>query len=373
MSSRAAPLAEGILSYVAAPLVAKNTVIGSLSVESRKAERYSEDEAEFLVDVAKQVGLAVENMLAFEEVARLKARLEQENLYLQEEVKTEHNVEDIIGHTQPMRKVLTALETVAPTDATVLITGETGTGKELAARAIHMLSPRRDHALVKVNCAALPATLIESELFGHERGAFTGAVARKIGRFELADGGTIFLDEIGDLSMDLQAKLLRVLQDGAFERVGGSHTIKVNARVIAATNHDLDKAQQDGQFRADLYYRLNVFPIDMPPLRDSQGRYPPSRKVSRDETPAKAPETHRHHSATCHGCFDSIPVARKRQRTGERHRARDHSQPRLAARVGRVGVAAAEGWPQASQPNASGRRARAHHRHPQSHGLESQR
>ena len=366
-------LHEGILSYVAAPLVAKNTVIGSLSVESRKAERYSEDEAEFLVDVAKQVGLAVENMLAFEEVARLKARLEQENLYLQEEVKTEHNVEDIIGHTQPMRKVLTALETVAPTDATVLITGETGTGKELAARAIHMLSPRRDHALVKVNCAALPATLIESELFGHERGAFTGAVARKIGRFELADGGTIFLDEIGDLSMDLQAKLLRVLQDGAFERVGGSHTIKVNARVIAATNHDLDKAQQDGQFRADLYYRLNVFPIDMPPLRDSQGRYPPSRKVSRDETPAKAPETHRHHSATCHGCFDSIPVARKRQRTGERHRARDHSQPRLAARVGRVGVAAAEGWPQASQPNASGRRARAHHRHPQSHGLESQR
>ena len=267
-------LDEGILSYVAAPLIAKNTVIGSLSVESRKAERYSEDEAEFLVDVAKQVGLAVENMLAYEEVARLKARLEQENLYLQEEVKTEHNFEDIIGHSQPMRKVLTALETVAPTDATVLITGETGTGKELAARAIHMLSPRRDHALVKVNCAALPATLIESELFGHERGAFTGAVARKIGRFELADGGTIFLDEIGDLSMDLQAKLLRVLQDGAFERVGGSHTIKVNARVIAATNHDLEKAQQDDQFRADLYYRLNVFPIDMPPLRNRREDIP---------------------------------------------------------------------------------------------------
>ncbi len=195
-------------------------------------------------------------------------KLQRENIYLQEEIKTEHNFEEIIGQCQTLMKVLKATEIVASTDATVLIRGETGTGKELIARAVHNLSPKKDKPLVKVNCAALPSGLIESELFGHERGAFTGALSRKIGRFELADGGTIFLDEIGDLPLEMQTKLLRVLQEGEFERVGGTQTIKVDVRVIAATNRDLEKAMQEERFRSDLYYRLNVFPVSLPALRD---------------------------------------------------------------------------------------------------------
>lgn len=209
-----------------------------------------------------------ERKQAYEEISRLKARLEQENVYLQEEIKTEHNFEEIVGGCPAITKVLKAVETVAPTDATVLICSETGTGKELVARAVHHLSPRKGKPLVKVNCATLPTNLIESELFGHERGAFTGALSRKIGRFELADGGTIFLDEIGDLPLDMQTKLLRVLQEGEFERVGGTRTIKVDVRVIAATNRDLEKGMREERFRSDLYYRLNVFPISLPALRD---------------------------------------------------------------------------------------------------------
>ena len=211
---------------------------------------------------------------AYEEISQLNAKLEQENLYLQEEIKTEHNFEDIVGRCRPIKAVLKAVESVAPTDAAVLVLGETGTGKELIARAIHNLSSRKNRALVKVNCAALPAGLIESELFGHEKGAFTGALARKVGRFELADRGTIFLDEIGDLPMELQAKLLRVLQEGEFERVGGTQTIKVDVRVIAATNRDLEKAVGENRFREDLYYRLNVFPIRIPPLRERKEDIP---------------------------------------------------------------------------------------------------
>lgn len=203
-----------------------------------------------------------------EKAETAKARLEREKIYLQEEIKTQHNFEEIIGQSPAIKKVLKAAETVAPTDATVLLLGETGTGKELIARAIHNLSLRNGKPLVKVNCAALPGGLIESELFGHEKGAFTGALSRKIGRFELADGGTIFLDEIGDLPLDLQAKLLRVLQEGEFERVGSSSTLKVDVRVIAATHRDLEKASQQGRVRSDLYYRLNVFPIRIPPLRE---------------------------------------------------------------------------------------------------------
>ena len=203
-----------------------------------------------------------------------KARLEAQNIYLQEEIKTDHNFEEIIGAAPGLKKILKNVETVAPTDTTVLITGETGTGKELIARAIHNLSNRKDRVLVKLNCAAIPAGLIESELFGHERGAFTGALTRKIGRFELADGATIFLDEIGDLPLDLQAKLLRVLQEGEFERLGSSRTMKVNVRVIAATNRDLEKAVQGGGFRSDLYYRLNVFPIHVPALRERKQDIP---------------------------------------------------------------------------------------------------
>ncbi len=197
-----------------------------------------------------------------------KARLEAANLYLQEEIKTTHNFEEIIGTSAPVKKVLQAVEKVATTDATVLVTGETGTGKELIARAIHHLSTRKDGVLVKVNCAAIPAGLIESELFGHEKGAFTGALARKIGRFELADQATIFLDEVGEIPLELQTKLLRVLQEGEFERLGSTKTMKVNVRVIAATNRDLEKEVREGRFRSDLYYRLNVFPIPLPALRD---------------------------------------------------------------------------------------------------------
>ncbi len=205
---------------------------------------------------------------ALSEVQQLKDRIQSENVYLQEEIKLKHNFDEIISKSKSFKKILRNVEQVAATDATVLILGETGTGKELIARALHTISPRKDRPLIKVNCAALPPNLIESELFGHEKGAFTGALSQKKGRFELADIGTIFLDEIGDLPLDLQAKLLRVLQEAEFERVGGTRTIKVDVRVIAATNRDLLQAVQAGQFREDLYYRLNVFPILLPPLRE---------------------------------------------------------------------------------------------------------
>ncbi|MEE9143530.1 MAG: sigma 54-interacting transcriptional regulator, partial [Candidatus Binatia bacterium] len=265
---------EGFRSAIIVSLIAKGRAIGTLNLGSLVPDRYSEDDAEFLEEVAKQVALAVENMKAYEEIAQLKARLEQENLYLQEEIKTQHNFGEVIGQGSAIKRVLKAVETVAPTDANVLILGETGTGKELVARALHNLNTRKDKALVKVNCAALPSGLIESELFGHEKGAFTGALSRRIGRFELASGGTIFLDEIGDLPLELQAKLLRVLQDGEFERVGGTGSIKVNVRVIAATNRDLERSVQEKQFRQDLFYRLNVFPIRLPPLRERKEDIP---------------------------------------------------------------------------------------------------
>lgn len=205
---------------------------------------------------------------ALEEVQKLRDRLQAENLYLREEIKLEHNFDEIISTSKTFRKVLRNVEQVAATDATVLILGETGTGKELIARALHTLSPRNERPLVKVNCAALPANLIESELFGHVKGAFTGALSQKRGRFELAAGGTLFLDEIGDLPLDLQSKLLRVLQEGEFERVGGTQTIKADVRIIAATNRNLERAIQSGEFREDLFYRLNIFPILLPPLRE---------------------------------------------------------------------------------------------------------
>jgi len=261
-------ISEGLLSALSVPLRSKGRVIGTLNVASREVGRHDESHSELLLAIADQVVLAIQNMLAYEEVASLKQRLEQENLYLQEESRAQGPFADVVGESAVIRKVLAKIRMVAGTDSTVLVTGETGTGKELVVRALHGLSRRKDKILVKVNCAALPSGVIESELFGHERGAFTGALTRRVGRFELANGGTLFLDEVGDLPQELQAKLLRVLQEGEFERVGGTHTLKVNVRLVAATNRDLASAVEEGRFRADLFYRLNVFPIAIPPLRD---------------------------------------------------------------------------------------------------------
>jgi formate hydrogenlyase transcriptional activator len=270
-----APLVrDGILSALSVPLKAQDRIIGTLNVGSREVGRYGEADSELLHAIADQVVLAIQNMLSYEEIAALKHRLEQENLYLQEEARADAEFADVVGDSPGIRKVLANVRMVAGTESTVLVTGETGTGKEMVVRALHDLSRRKDKILVKVNCAALPGGVIESELFGHEKGAFTGALTRRAGRFELAHGGTLFLDEVGDLPLDLQAKLLRVLQDGEFERVGGTQTLKMNVRVVAATNRELARAVEEGRFRADLFYRLNVFPILIPPLRERREDVP---------------------------------------------------------------------------------------------------
>ncbi|MCZ6876381.1 MAG: sigma 54-interacting transcriptional regulator [bacterium] len=248
------------------PLLFQEELLGVVALFSRRS--LSPEEFERLAVFANQAAIAIKNAQLFAEVEQLKNRLQAENVYLREEIRLAHNFEDILGRSEALKQVLHKVEQVASTDATVLILGETGTGKELFARAVHNLSPRRNRTLVKVNCAALPAHLIESELFGHEKGAFTGAVARRSGRFELAHGGTIFLDEIGDLPLESQVKLLRVLQEGEFERLGSSRTTQVDVRVIAATNRDLKQAMASGDFRQDLYYRLHVFPLTLPALRE---------------------------------------------------------------------------------------------------------
>jgi formate hydrogenlyase transcriptional activator len=250
------------------PLVSRDRILGTLGLRRRDENAYTDDEVQFLEQVAKQIAIAVENALAYGEIRELKDKLAQEKLYLEDEIRSDRNVEGIIGKSGALRRVLKQVETVAPTDSTVLIYGETGTGKELIARAIHNLSPRRPQAFVKLNCAAIPTGLLESELFGHERGAFTGAIAQRIGRFELGDRGTVFLDEIGELPLELQPKLLRVLQEREFERLGSSQTRRSEGRLIAATNGDLAAMVGAQRFRADLFYRLNVFPIHVPPLRD---------------------------------------------------------------------------------------------------------
>ena len=255
---------NGLRSFAGYPLKFRWELLGVIAMFGRRA--LSNEEFERLAVFANQAAIAIKNAQLFMEVAQLKNRLEAENLYLREEVKSQHNFEEIIGESPSIMSVLRQIEQVAPTDSTVLIRGDTGTGKELIARAIHNLSPRRARSLVKVNCGAIPANLVESELFGHEKGSFTGALQRRIGRFELADGGTIFLDEVGELPLDAQVKLLRVLQEREIERIGSGHSIKVDVRVIAATNRDLYAAVKAGSFRADLLYRLNVFPIEVPSL-----------------------------------------------------------------------------------------------------------
>ena len=256
------------------PLVSRGRALGILRV-GRTAERpYDADEIDFLRLVGGQIAIAIENALAFEEITRLKDKLTEEKLYLEEEFRSEMGFEQIIGSSPALRHVLQLVETVAPSDSTVLLLGETGTGKELIARAIHERSRRKERTFVKLNCAAIPTGLLESELFGHEKGAFTGAISQKVGRMELADQGTLFLDEVGDIPAEIQPKLLRVLQEREFERLGSTHTRKVNVRIVAATNRDLEKMVADREFRNDLYYRLNVFPIRIPPLRDRREDIP---------------------------------------------------------------------------------------------------
>jgi formate hydrogenlyase transcriptional activator len=248
------------------PLIAHDKRLGVLGVGRLKEVPYTSEEQELLCHTANQIAIAVENALAYREIETLKNKLASEKVYLEEEIK--YNFAEIVGQSRALKKVLQQVETVAPTDSAVLLCGETGTGKELIARAIHDLSGRRERTLVKLNCAAIPTGLLESELFGHEKGAFTGAIAQRLGRFELANKGTLLLDEIGEIPLDLQPKLLRVLQEHEFERLGSSRTIKTDARLIAATNCDLLQMVAEKRFRSDLFYRLNVFPINIPPLRE---------------------------------------------------------------------------------------------------------
>jgi formate hydrogenlyase transcriptional activator len=259
---------EGMNSFCDVALVSHDRTLGVLAVTSRQENAFGNDEVAFLLQVAKQVAIGLENALAYGEIAELKDKLAQEKLYLEQEIRGEMDFEGIVGQSSALRHVLNLVDTVAPSDSTVLLLGETGTGKELIARAIHDRSRRKDRTFVKLNCAAIPTGLLESELFGHERGAFTGAISQKLGRLELADQGSLFLDEVGDIPIDIQPKLLRALQEREFERLGSTRTKKVDVRLVAATNRNLEQMIEDREFRSDLYYRLNVFPIRIPPLRE---------------------------------------------------------------------------------------------------------
>jgi formate hydrogenlyase transcriptional activator len=265
---------EGIKGFCNIPLANHGRALGMLSILRTTEAPFSSEDVDFLNRASGQIAIAIENALAYHEISELKDKLAQEKLYLEEEIRSEMNFENIVGNSSPLKHVLELVETVAPNDSTVLLLGETGTGKELIARAIHDRSRRKDRTFVKLNCAAIPTGLLESELFGHEKGAFTGAISQKVGRMELADQGSLFLDEVGDIPIEIQPKLLRALQEREFERLGSTHTRKVNIRLIAATNRDLEKMIADREFRSDLYYRLHVFPIRIPPLRDRKGDIP---------------------------------------------------------------------------------------------------
>ena len=265
---------ESIMTVAVAPLSTASGPLGLLAIGSRKLNAFEKNDLDLLLQIGNQISLALDNAIAYGRLNASAVRLEQERLYLESEIRTEHNFEDIVGKSAALRKVLDQVAIVAPTASTVLLHGETGTGKELFARAIHNFSTRRERTFVRLNCAAIPSGLVESELFGHEKGAFTGALMQKRGRFELADRGTLFLDEIGDISLELQPKLLRALQEHEFERLGSTKTIRVDVRLVAATHRDLPTMIRNNQFREDLFYRLNVFPIEIPPLRDRREDIP---------------------------------------------------------------------------------------------------
>jgi formate hydrogenlyase transcriptional activator len=267
--------AEGIKSFCHIPLANRGRALGILTILRTTETPFSAADVDFLSRASGQIAIAIENAMAYHEISQLKDKLAQEKLYLEEEIRSEMNFENIIGNSSALKHVLELVETVAPSDSTVLLLGETGTGKELIARAIHDRSRRKDRTFVKLNCAAIPTGLLESELFGHEKGAFTGAITQKVGRMELADQGTLFLDEVGDIPIEIQPKLLRVLQEREFERLGSIHTRRVNIRLVAATNRDLEEMIAAREFRSDLYYRLHVFPIRIPPLRERKEDIPP--------------------------------------------------------------------------------------------------
>jgi len=265
---------EGVETLCMLPLTRCTSTLGVLCLVRLEKNAFTQPDIEFLSQIAVQVAIAIDNAFAYRRITELSDQLKQENLYLEDEIRSELNFEEIVGNSTALRQVLRQVEAVAPTNSTVLIQGETGSGKELIARAVHNLSQRKNHHFVKLNCAAIPTGLLESELFGHEKGAFTGAIAQRIGRFELASQGTIFLDEISEIPLDLQPKLLRVLQEREFERLGSSRTLRTDARLIAATNRDLSAMVEEQRFRSDLFYRLNVFPIYVPPLRERKEDIP---------------------------------------------------------------------------------------------------
>jgi formate hydrogenlyase transcriptional activator len=267
-------VAEGLKSTCLIPLINRGRALAILTIARTTESPFTPYDVDFLTQASGQIAIAIENALAYREISQLKDKLAQEKLYLEEEIRSEMNFENIIGNSPALKHVLELVETVATSDSTVLLLGETGTGKELIARAIHDRSRRKERTFVKLNCAAIPTGLLESELFGHEKGAFTGAIAQKVGRMELADQGTLFLDEVGDIPIEIQPKLLRALQEREFERLGSTHTRRVNIRLVAATNRDLEQMIADREFRSDLYYRLHVFPIRIPPLRERKEDIP---------------------------------------------------------------------------------------------------
>ena len=315
-------VAEGLKAQCVIPLVSRGRVVGALTINRSTDDPFLPDEIDFLKEASGQIAIAIENCVAFSEISELKEKLAQEKLYLEEEIRGDMNFEQIVGNSPALKRVLELVETVAPSDSTVLLLGETGTGKELIARAIHDRSRRKDRTFVKVNCAAIPTGLLESELFGHEKGAFTGAITQKIGRLELADQGTLFLDEVGDIPTEIQPKLLRALQEREFERLGSTHTRKVNVRLVAATNRDLEKMIAAREFRSDLYYRLNVFPIRHPAAARTQRGHFSAGELFRSEVRETNAEEHSQHTRSRNESINSLRMARECSGSGKLHRAR---------------------------------------------------